>query len=84
MNIIPSKNYRKPLYAVGLAAVMMTTAVTGCTDIIRVDGDTTCETTEEIALAGDVAVCDPEGTNPTDPTDEPVELDGDIAECDIE
>ena len=80
MKIVPSKNYRKPLYAVGLAAVMLTTAVTGCTDIVRTDGDTTCETTEEIALAGDVVVSTDGTTEPME-TEEPVVLDGEVDVC---
>ena len=31
MKITPAKDYKKPLYAVGLAATVMTMAVTGCT-----------------------------------------------------
>ena len=33
MKISQAKNYRKPLYAIGLSAVIMADAVTGCTAI---------------------------------------------------
>ena len=32
MKITQSKNYRKPLYAIGLSAAVMAVAVTGCTN----------------------------------------------------
>lgn len=32
MKITPAKNYKKPLYAVGIAATLMAVSVTGCTD----------------------------------------------------
>ncbi len=32
MKITPTKDYKKPLYALGLATAMMAVAVTGCTD----------------------------------------------------
>ena len=32
MKITQAKNYRKPLYAIGLAATIMATTVSGCTD----------------------------------------------------
>ena len=32
MKISQAKNYRKPLYAIGLSAAIMAVAVTGCTD----------------------------------------------------
>lgn len=32
MKITPAKDYRKPLYAIGLTATIMALAVTGCTD----------------------------------------------------
>ena len=38
MKISQSKNYKKPLYALGLAA-MMTVAATGCTDPVGYAGD---------------------------------------------
>ena len=31
MKITPSKHYKKPLYAIGLSAVIMAVALTGCT-----------------------------------------------------
>ena len=32
MKITPTKDYKKPLYALGLATAMIAVAVTGCTD----------------------------------------------------
>ena len=32
MKIKPLKNYKKPLYAIGLSAAIMAVALTGCTD----------------------------------------------------
>lgn len=32
MKISQAKNYKKPLYAIGLSAAIMAVAVTGCTD----------------------------------------------------
>ncbi len=32
MKITPAKDYKKPLYAVGIAASLMAVTVTGCTD----------------------------------------------------
>ncbi len=67
MKIKPEKNYRKPLYAVGLAAVMMTASLTACTDTpADLEGEATCIETSEtsgtediVELDGDVAVVDP-------------------------
>lgn len=33
MKITPAKNYKKPLYAIGIAATLMAVSVTGCTDL---------------------------------------------------
>lgn len=33
MKITPAKDYKKPLYAVGIAAALMAVSVTGCTDL---------------------------------------------------
>ncbi len=32
MKVTPAKDYRKPLYAVGVAAAVLALATTGCTD----------------------------------------------------
>ena len=39
MKIKPLKNYKKPLYAIGLTTAIMALALTGCTDPIK--GETT-------------------------------------------
>ena len=76
MKIIPEKNYRRPIYAIGMAAVMMTAALTACTDkIVELAGEETCietsATNEPVVLDGDVAV-----VTETEPY---VELDGGVA-----
>ena len=79
MKITQSRDYKKPLYAIGLTTALVATAVTGCGHIgyagdVRVPES---ETTEEVQLAGEVAIeSDPTGCT----TEEgPVELDGDVA-----
>lgn len=73
MKITPSKNYKKPLYAIGIAATIAAISLTGCTDPGRIDyaGEISTATTEtdHVRLTGEVA--------DTDPTE--VELDGDVA-----
>ena len=39
MKITPAKNYKKPLYAIGIAAAIMTVAVTGCTGPVQYAGN---------------------------------------------
>ena len=75
MKILPMKNYKIPLYAAGMTAIMLASATTGCTDPGRIRRDTpdkTDPTTSVVELDGDVAV--------SDPTDEPVQLDGEVAD----
>lgn len=66
MKITQAKNYRKPLYAIGLATVIMAASVSGCTDPGKGPDyaggmDVRPTETTEVALAGDVAVA-PEET----------------------
>ena len=81
MKILSEKNYKKPLYAIGVTAALLAMSVTGCTDPVKgpaLAGDVPCETTEtteEVVLDGDVVVCTPAPT--TD--DDIVELDGEVA-----
>ena len=66
MKISQAKNYKKPLYAIGISAVIMATAVTGCTDLstghtgsrTKGDSDHKTEATEgpEVILGGDVVL----------------------------
>ena len=70
MKIVPSKDYKKPLFAIGLSAVMMASAVTACSDPIQYAGDeviVTSETEEIVQLDGDVAIA-PDETDATDAT----------------
>ena len=72
MKITQAKGYKKPLYAIGIAAAITALSVTGCTDPGKIDyaGDVaTCTTeTTEVRLAGETA--------DTEPTK--VDLDGEI------
>ena len=71
MKITPSKNYKKPLYAIGIAAAIAAVSLTGCTDPgIGYAGDVAIATTEtdHVRLTGEVADTDPTG----------VELDGEV------
>ena len=74
MKITPVKNYKIPLYAVGMTAIMLATAATGCKDpgrIRRDSPDKTDPTTSVVDVEGTIAS--------SDPTDEPVQLDGEVA-----
>ena len=79
MKITQSRDYKKPLYAIGLTTALVTTAVTGCGPIGYAGGIQvpTSETTEEVQLAGEVDV----GPDETECTTEErlVELDGGVA-----
>ncbi|MCR4703637.1 MAG: hypothetical protein K5665_08250 [Saccharofermentans sp.] len=50
MKIKPSKDYKKPLYAIGLSAVIATSslALTGCTDPAKEETTVAPETVEQI------------------------------------
>lgn len=39
MKVKPLKDYKKPLYAIGLSAAIMATALTGCTDPAKENPD---------------------------------------------
>ena len=87
MKIVPVKNYKKPLYAVGVATCVVACAIAGCKDpketeeIIELDGDVAIETSEtDVELDGDVAI----ETSETDGTDETSELilDGEVEVAD--
>ena len=66
MRITPSKNYKKPLYAIGLTAAIAAMSVAGCTDPGR---------GRPVDYAGDI------DTRPIESTTEttPLELDGEVA-----
>ena len=50
MKIKPSKDYKKPLYAVGLAAAIATSSLTltGCTDPAKEEASIAPETVEQV------------------------------------
>ena len=63
MKITPSKNYKKPLYALGLTAALAAATLTGCTDPGKPvdyagDVDTRPTETTEVRLDGEVAIED--------------------------
>lgn len=85
----PEKNYKLPRYAAGLAAMMLSGGMTGCTDPVsevQLDGDMVVpEDTEIVQLAGDEAIAEETteetstaGTEETTAETE-VMLDGDVA-----
>ena len=78
MKITQAKNYKKPLYAIGLATAIMAAAVSGCTDPGKGPDyaggmDVRPTETTEVELAGDVAM-EPEET--TSDTEKPLITDG--------
>jgi len=61
MNIQPAKDYKKPLYAIGLAATVMLTGVTGCRkgeERVQLMGDTTVSSVEP-DYGGETTVVNP-------------------------
>jgi len=91
MKITPVKNYKIPLYAVGMTAVMLATAATGCKDPRRIRRDVPDKTdptttTSIVELDGVIDVADPTdeplqiagGETIDDPTEDPVQLDGEV------
>lgn len=60
MKIIKTKGYKKPLYAIGVAAALTAIAVTGCGDDKPVyyagDLQPMTETTDEVELEGEATV----------------------------
>ena len=74
MKITPAKDYKKPLYAIGIAATIAAVSLTGCTDPGKVNyaGDIEVKPVESsVAYAGEIA--------DTEPTESEVELDGEVA-----
>jgi hypothetical protein len=59
MKITPSKDYKKPLYAIGIAAAIAAAGLTGCSD------PAATETTEtEVGPMGETqGYCDPQPTD---------------------
>lgn len=75
MKITPAKDYKKPLYAIGIAAAIMTVAVTGCGGQVSYAGDTQVQTQEAEATRfckqdGDEVVLGGEAELPPDYFDE--------------
>ncbi|MBR4948745.1 MAG: hypothetical protein IKZ29_09305 [Clostridiales bacterium] len=91
MKITPTKDYKKPLYALGLATAMMAVAVTGCTD-----PDSKTKTRRrhhrtkhtEVQLAGDTQTVEPdidyageETVEIPSTTEDDIRLAGDVQIC---
>ena len=56
MKITPVKDYRKPVFAIGVAAAMAL-SVSACKEPrVRLGGDVAVETTEEVQIDGEVAI----------------------------
>jgi hypothetical protein len=57
MKITQAKNYKKPLYAIGIAAAIVAASVSGCTDSGKIsyagEMDTRPTETSEVRLAGE-------------------------------
>ena len=77
MKIDPNKNYKKPLYLIGVASLVGVTALcgTGCGDDLQIAGDVPTSTTTELILEGEAQTVE---TEPSE-TDKPVALDGDVS-----
>ena len=91
MKITPTKDYKKPLYALGLATAMMAVAVTGCTDP---DSKTKSRRRHhrtkhtEVQLAGDTQTVEPdidyagdEAIEIPTTTEDDIGLAGDVQIC---
>ena len=91
MKITPTKDYKKPLYALGLATAMMAVAVTGCTDP---DSKTKSRRRHhrtkhtEVQLAGDTQTVEPDIEYAGDETieiptttEDDIRLAGDVQIC---
>lgn len=76
MKIDPKKNYKKPLYLLGIASLVGATALcgTGCGDDLQIAGDVPTTTTTELILEGEAQTVE---TEPTE-TEPPIELEGDV------
>ena len=91
MKITPTKDYKKPLYALGLATAMIAVAVTGCTDP---DSKTKSRRRHhrtkhtEVQLAGDTQTVEPDIDYAGDETieiptttEDDITLAGDVQIC---
>ncbi len=91
MKITPTKDYKKPLYALGLATAMIAVAVTGCTDP---DSKTKSRRRHhrtkhtEVQLAGDTQTVEPdidyagdEAIEIPTTTEDDIRLAGDVQIC---
>lgn len=90
MKITPVKDYKKPVFAIGIAAAMAL-SVTACKEPgVQLAGDVaTVETTEEVQLDGEVAIepsdetCDPAtdctSSDTSSTTNDLVHLDGGVS-----
>lgn len=86
MKVLQSRDYKKPLYALGLAAAIAVT-VTACgNEPVQLAGDTAGpEPTESTTMLGGETTIDTDYTEPTDLTKydgDDVALAGDVDFCD--
>lgn len=65
MRISPLKDYKKPFYAIGIAAAIAATALTGCGEVEYAGTADTKPTESEVELSGDVAMVPEETTTET-------------------
>ena len=65
MKISPLKNNKKPLYAIGIAAVIAATALTGCGEVEYAGTADTKPTESQVELSGNVAMAPEETTRET-------------------
>ncbi|MBE7070544.1 MAG: hypothetical protein E7386_08590 [Ruminococcaceae bacterium] len=66
MKISPLKDYKKPLYAIGIAAAIAATALTGCGEVEYAGTADTKPTESQVELSGDVAMVPEETTSETE------------------
>ena len=66
MKISPLKDYKKPLYAIGIAAAIAATALTGCGEVEYAGTADTKPTESQVELSGNVAMVPEETTSETE------------------
>ncbi|MBR3279782.1 MAG: hypothetical protein IKG01_12905 [Lachnospiraceae bacterium] len=81
MKIDPKHDYKKPIYAIGMAALIGTTAILGTACGPQLAGAAEpLETTEDVQLEGEVPEITVDGTDPDDGSDLVLDGEADICE----